>query len=72
MEATEKINQLMYMDDIKLFSKSKKKMETLIQTVRIYSQDTEIKFCIDKCASPCWCEEFARSKIIIIIKVINT
>ena len=28
----------MYMDDIKLFTKNKKELETLIQTVRIYSQ----------------------------------
>ena len=35
----EKINHLMYMDDIKLFAKNeKKKMKTLIHTARIYSQ----------------------------------
>ena len=35
----EKINHLMYMDDIKLFAKNEKVLETLIHTVRIYSQD---------------------------------
>ena len=41
----------MYMDDIKLFPKSeKKKMETQIHTVRIYSQDIGMEFGIDKCA----------------------
>ena len=35
----EKINHLMYMDDIKLFAKNQKELETLIHAVRIYSQD---------------------------------
>ena len=35
----EKINHLMYMDDIKLFAKNKIELETLIHTVKIYSQD---------------------------------
>ena len=29
----------MYMDDIKLFAKNEKELETLIQAVRIYSDD---------------------------------
>ena len=37
----EKINQLMYMDDIKLFAKNEKEQETLIHAIRIYSQDME-------------------------------
>ena len=37
----------MYRDDIKLFAKNEK-METLIQTVRKYSQDIGIEFGIDK------------------------
>ena len=45
----EKSNHLMYMDDIKLFAKNKKELETLIHTVRIYSQDIEIKFGMEKC-----------------------
>ena len=35
----EKINHLMWMDDVKLFAKNEKELETLIHTVRIYSQD---------------------------------
>ena len=46
----EKINHLMYMDDIKLFAKNEKELETLIHTVRIYSQDIGIEFGIEKCA----------------------
>ena len=34
----------MYMNDIKLFAKYEKELETLIQTVRIYSQDIGIGF----------------------------
>ena len=45
-----KINHLMYMDDIKLFAKNEKDLETLIHTVRIYSQDIEMKSGIEKCA----------------------
>ena len=39
----------MYIDDIKLFAKNEKELETLIQTVRIYSQDIGMEFGIDKC-----------------------
>ena len=46
----EKINHLMYMDDIKLFAKNEKELETLINTVRIYSQDIGMEFGIKKCA----------------------
>ena len=49
-KSQEKINYLMYMDDIKLFAKNKKELETLIQTVRIYSQDIGMEFGIDECA----------------------
>ena len=44
----EKINHLMYK---KLFTKNeKKKMKTLIHTVRTYSQDIRMEFDIEKCA----------------------
>ena len=39
----------MYMGDIKLFVKNEKELETLIHAVRIYSQDTGMKFGIEKC-----------------------
>ena len=38
------------MDDIKLLAKNEKELETLIHTVRIYSQDIEMEFGIEKCA----------------------
>ena len=38
------------MDDIKLFAKNEKELETLMDVVRIYSQDTGMEFGIEKCA----------------------
>ena len=46
----EKINNPMYMDDIKLFAKNEKELETLIHAVRIYSQDIGMEFGIEKFA----------------------
>ena len=43
------INHLMYVDDIKLFV-IKKKMEIMIPTIRIYSQDVGMEFGIKTCA----------------------
>ena len=41
----------MSMDNIKLFAKIKKKeLLTLIHAIRLYSQDTGMKFTIEKCA----------------------
>ena len=40
----------MYLDEINFFAKNDSEMETLIQTVRIYSQDIEMEFGIEKCA----------------------
>ena len=49
-KSQEKINHLMYMDDIKLFAKNEKELETFIHAVRIYSQDIGMEFGIEKCA----------------------
>ena len=38
------------MDDIKLFAKNKKELETLMHALRIYSQDIGMEFGIEKCA----------------------
>ena len=40
----------MYIDDIKRFSKNGKELKTLIQAVRIYSQNKGVEFGIEKCA----------------------
>ena len=34
----------MSMDDIKIFAKNEKEVETLIQTIKIYSQDMGMEF----------------------------
>ena len=49
-KSQEEINHLMYMDDMKLFAKNEKELETLIHVVRIYNQDIRMEFCIEKCA----------------------
>ena len=49
-KSQEKINHLMYIDDIKLFAKNEKELETLIQIVRTYSQDIGMELSIEKCA----------------------
>ena len=43
-KSLEKINLLVYVDDIKLFAKEEKELETLIHAVRIYSLDIGMKF----------------------------
>ena len=40
----EKINHQMSMDDIKLFAKNEKELETLIHAVKIYRQDIRMEF----------------------------
>ena len=37
------------MDDIKIFTQYEKELDTLIQTIRIYSQDIGMEFYIEKC-----------------------
>ena len=39
----------MYMDNIGLFAKNEKELKTLIQIVRIYSQDIKMEFGIERC-----------------------
>ena len=41
-------NNLMYMDDVKLFAKIEKGLETLIHAVGIYSEDIGIELGIEK------------------------
>ena len=40
----------MYMNDIKLFARIDKELESLIQTIRIDNDDIGMKFRIEKCA----------------------
>ena len=46
----EKINHLLFMDDLKLFARSEKGLDSLVQTVRVFSDDIGMQFGIEKCA----------------------
>ena len=45
-----KISHRLYMDDIKLFAKSEEQLQSLIQSVKQYSDDIKMEFGLDKCA----------------------
>lgn len=46
----QKINQLLFMDDLKLFAKDENGLDSLVQTVRVFSEDIGMQFGIEKCA----------------------
>ena len=49
-ESKEKINHLLFMDDLKLYSRSEKGLDSSVQTVRVLSEDIGMEFGIEKCA----------------------
>ena len=49
-ENKEKLDHLLFMDDLKLYSRSDKGLDSLIQTVHIFSEDIGMEFGIEKCA----------------------
>ena len=49
-ESNEKINHLLFLDDLKLYSRSEKGLVSLVQTVRVFSEDIAMEFGIEKCA----------------------
>ena len=49
IKSQKKVNYLLYMDDIKLLVKNKNELETLIHTIRIYSQEKGMEFGLEKC-----------------------
>ena len=49
-ESKEKINHLLFMDYLKLYSRSEKGLDSLVETVRVFSEDIGIEFGIEKCA----------------------
>ena len=49
-QSKERISYLIYADDIKLFTKNEKELETLKQASRIYSQNVGMDFDLEKCA----------------------
>ena len=46
----ERVNHLLYMDDLKLYSNNDKQLEGLLNTVKIFSDDIEMQFELDMCA----------------------
>ena len=46
-----KINHLLFMADLKLYAKNEKGLDSLVQTVRIFSKDIGMEFGIDKCGT---------------------
>ena len=49
-ESKEKINHLLLMDDVKLHSQSDKGLDSLVQTVHVFSKDIGMECGIEKCA----------------------
>ena len=49
-ESKEKINHLLFMDDLNLYSGSEKGLDSLIQIVCVFSEDIGMEFSIEKCA----------------------
>ena len=47
-ESKEKINHFLFMDDLKLYSRSEKGLDSLVQTVRVFSEDIGMEFGIQK------------------------
>ena len=45
-----KVNHLLYMDDLKIYACSDKEMESLVNTIRIFSEDISMEFGFEKCA----------------------
>ena len=46
----EKINHLLFMDDLKLYSRSEKELDLLVQTIHVFSKDIGMEFGIEKSA----------------------
>ena len=49
-ENKEKINHLLFLDDLKLHTRSEKGLDSLVRTVFVFSEDAEMEFGIKKCA----------------------
>ena len=49
-ESRGEVDDLLLMDDLKLYDKTKQELDSLLQTVRMSSRDTEMKLGISKCA----------------------
>ena len=50
-KSQQKINRLIYVGNIMVFTKNEKELEILIKTIKIYCQDIGMEFSIEKCKS---------------------
>ena len=66
-----KFNHL-FMDDLKLFVKSKNQIDSLVQTVHIVSEDIGMQFQIKKCAVLSWREEKLLEQMVLDCQMGNT
>ena len=46
----EKVNHLLFMDDLKLYASNEKSFESLILTIRVFGNKIEMEFGVEKCA----------------------
>ena len=46
----QKFHTLLYMDDLKLIAKSEDELQKQIQTIKIFSDDNNMEFGLEKCA----------------------
>ena len=42
--SNEKINHLLFMDDLKLYNRNEKELHSLVQTICVFSKDIGMKF----------------------------
>ena len=50
LKSGQKIHHLLYIDDLKLYARKEREIDSLISTVRIFSDDIGMKFGLGKCA----------------------
>ena len=43
-----KIDHLLFMDDLKTYSRNEKELDLLVQTINIFSKDIGMEFCLEK------------------------
>ena len=46
----QKVSHLLFMNDLKLYATNEKSLESLIQTVRVFSNDIGMELGVEKCA----------------------
>lgn len=49
LEKKHKINHLLFIDDLRLYRKNERELNSFIITVNTFSEYTDVTFCMDKC-----------------------